>query len=174
MAFREEDVESGTPGRDFPPDDPTRNRFPCCVVWGPLPPITWLLPFIGHMGITDSEGRVHDFQGPFTVTTDRFMTGKVTRILRLPVPPERAGEWDACVDTADREFGTRWHNICCNNCHHHSAMALERWGLPHNQVSLLWLVITKGEWVGSAGVLITWLPFFLCVALIAAVSYLSK
>jgi hypothetical protein len=47
--------------------DYRRNRFPYSVVFQPLPPLTWLLPFIGHMGICDSHGRVHDFQGPYTV-----------------------------------------------------------------------------------------------------------
>lgn len=32
------------------------QRFPHCIVWTPLPPITWLLPFIGHMGIADKHG----------------------------------------------------------------------------------------------------------------------
>ena len=44
-----------------------RNRFPYSVVFQPLPPLTWLLPLIGHMGVCDSEGRVHDFQGPYTI-----------------------------------------------------------------------------------------------------------
>lgn len=38
-------------------------RFPCAVVWQPFPPLTWFIPMIGHTGITDSHGIVHDFQG---------------------------------------------------------------------------------------------------------------
>jgi hypothetical protein len=38
-------------------------RFPCAVVWQPFPPLTWFIPMIGHTGITDSHGVVHDFQG---------------------------------------------------------------------------------------------------------------
>ena len=83
--------------------DRRRDRYPFCLVWGPLPLITsetlptttasssrfgfrvsvadssaahcvvllavirWLLPFIGHMGICDSEGKVHDFAGPYHI-----------------------------------------------------------------------------------------------------------
>lgn len=37
------------------------------ILWSPLPPITWVLPFIGHMGIATSRGVACDFQGPYTV-----------------------------------------------------------------------------------------------------------
>ena len=37
------------------------------ILWSPLPPITWLIPFIGHMGIANSQGIANDFQGPYTV-----------------------------------------------------------------------------------------------------------
>ena len=31
-------------------------------MWQPFPPLTWFIPMIGHTGITDSKGIVHDFQ----------------------------------------------------------------------------------------------------------------
>lgn len=36
--------------------DSENDRFPFCIVWSPLPVITWFLPFIGHMGIADAQG----------------------------------------------------------------------------------------------------------------------
>lgn len=36
--------------------DPKNDRFPFCIVWSPLPVITWFLPFIGHLGIADAQG----------------------------------------------------------------------------------------------------------------------
>jgi hypothetical protein len=47
--------------------DVHRNRYPFSIVWGLLPPITWCLPVIGHMGICDSKGIVHDFAGPYHI-----------------------------------------------------------------------------------------------------------
>ena len=35
-----------------PPD----ARFPFAIVWTPIHPISWILPFVGHMGIADSNG----------------------------------------------------------------------------------------------------------------------
>ena len=31
--------------------DKVNNRFPFCIVWTPLPMISWIFPFIGHTGI---------------------------------------------------------------------------------------------------------------------------
>jgi Protein of unknown function (DUF778) len=37
--------------------DPARQRYPYCIVWSPLPVITWFFPFIGHTGVADSAGK---------------------------------------------------------------------------------------------------------------------
>lgn len=36
--------------------DAAVGKFPCCLVWSPIPILTWFLPFIGHLGIADSTG----------------------------------------------------------------------------------------------------------------------
>ena len=63
--------------------DPRRARFPCCVVWTPLPIISWLVPFIGHIGICREDGVILDFAGPNFVCVDNFTFGSVTRYLQL-------------------------------------------------------------------------------------------
>lgn len=65
------------------PIDPKRSRFPCCVVWTPLPLISWLLPFIGHIGVCREDGVILDFAGPNFVCVDQFAFGKVTRYVRI-------------------------------------------------------------------------------------------
>ena len=42
---------------------PEKDHFPLCIVWMPLPVLTWLIPFIGHVGIATSGGTIHDFVG---------------------------------------------------------------------------------------------------------------
>jgi len=56
----------GEQGNDWEVDC-GRDHFPFCIVWCPLPVLTWLLPFIGHLGIVTSEGIIHDFAGPYHV-----------------------------------------------------------------------------------------------------------
>lgn len=42
---------------------PEKDHFPLCIVWMPLPVLTWLIPFVGHVGIATSDGTIHDFVG---------------------------------------------------------------------------------------------------------------
>ena len=51
-------------------------RFPFSIVWTPLPLITWILPFIGHTGIALSNGIIHDFAGPYTISIDDLAFGE--------------------------------------------------------------------------------------------------
>ncbi|KAJ6650834.1 hypothetical protein lerEdw1_002882 [Lerista edwardsae] len=48
--------------------DLERCRFPYCVVWTPIPVLTWLFPIVGHMGICTSAGVIQDFAGPYYVS----------------------------------------------------------------------------------------------------------
>ena len=48
--------------------DVARVRYPHCLVWTPIPVLTWLFPFIGHMGIARTDGVIRDFAGPYYVS----------------------------------------------------------------------------------------------------------
>ena len=48
--------------------DTKRVRYPHCIVWTPIPLLTWLFPFIGHMGIARTDGVIRDFAGPYYVS----------------------------------------------------------------------------------------------------------
>lgn len=61
--------------------DTVRHRYPFAVVWTPIHPITWMLPFVGHMGICDSRGIVLDFTGDIGV--DDLAFGSPKRYLSL-------------------------------------------------------------------------------------------
>lgn len=63
--------------------DPKRARFPCCIVWTPLPVISWLVPFVGHIGICREDGVILDFAGPNFVCVDNFAFGVVARYLHI-------------------------------------------------------------------------------------------
>ena len=66
--------------------DPKRQRYPFCIVWTPLPLITSILPFIGHVGVCTSEGIVHDFGGSGYIGIDNMTFGKPYKYLQLSSP----------------------------------------------------------------------------------------
>ena len=65
------------------PIDPKKAKFPCCLVWNPLPVVSWLAPFIGHVGICREDGVILDFSGSNFVNVDDFAFGAVARYLQL-------------------------------------------------------------------------------------------
>jgi hypothetical protein len=58
-----------------------------CVVWTPIPIISWVVPAIGHVGITDSRGTVYDFQGDFTIGREEMLFGEPKQKWAVPVDP---------------------------------------------------------------------------------------
>ena len=64
------------------------QRYPHSIVWTPIPCLTWLFPFIGHMGIATTEGIIRDFAGPYYVSTDNMAFGAPTKYWTLD--PSRA------------------------------------------------------------------------------------
>jgi hypothetical protein len=145
-------------------------------VWTPIPLLTWLFPCIGHMGIGDSAGVIHDFAGPYTVGEDEMAFGVPTRVLRLDprkaasVPGSSAAAvWDAAVAEGDRVYRRRMHNLCCDNCHSHVARCLDVMAYDGrrgwNMVVLAAWMFACGRHVSVGRALLTWLPFLLIVAL---------
>lgn len=127
------------------------------------------------MGICDSRGVVHDFQGPYFVGTNKdaiMAFGPTTRYLKMDVgdvngcTPER---WDESIQEADEIYRGRMHNICCDNCHSHVARALNT--MPYgnskwNMVKLCFLIFFKARFVSVGAVLYQFLPFILVVILV--------
>lgn len=99
--------------------DVARSRFPFAIVWTPLPLLTWILPFIGHLGIADSRGVIYDFAGPYTIGEDNLAFGKPVRYITLD-PAKAHGEgrsgaaaFDLAVARGCRDYSKRMHNLWC-------------------------------------------------------------
>ncbi|KAH8258567.1 hypothetical protein KR038_006825 [Drosophila bunnanda] len=155
----------------LPPINPAEQRFPYCIVWTPIPVLTWLLPMIGHMGICTSAGVIRDFAGAYYVSEDDMAFGRPTRYLRLQPKLVEGGSyaWDEAVSKASVLYGTRIHNIFCDNCHSHVATALINMRYKNSTgwnmlILSMWLFVC-GRYVGFGGVLKTWLPFVILLTL---------
>lgn len=172
------------------PDVSPPRSFPYCVVWTPIPVVSWLLPFIGHMGICTSTGRVLDFAASFYVSADAMAFGNPTRYWQLDparasalldtTHPAEAHEnwqaWDETLQAAVLVFQQRSYSFLTGNCHSFVAHAMnafaydgsERW----NAVSLTLAMLRRGSVVSLAGLAKQWLPWTVLMA--AGLYFLGK
>eukprot|EP00301_Raphidiophrys_heterophryoidea_P012563 c1916_g1_i1.p1 GENE.c1916_g1_i1~~c1916_g1_i1.p1 ORF type:complete len:192 (-),score=19.26 c1916_g1_i1:61-636(-) len=173
------------------------ERYPFCIVWTPIPLLTWICPIIGHMGICDSRGVIYDFAGPYTIGEDDFAFGKTTRFLQLnpklvreTVPSTESNHlsledtpqnyveiWDNCVKQACSIYSGRVHNLCCDNCHSHVAMSLEGMryaGVNHWNMFMLaiWMFFC-GRFVSIPRFVSTFLPSVILAGIICAIYFSS-
>lgn len=152
----------------------TTDDLSFTILWSPLPPITWLLPFIGHTGIADSRGVASDFQGPYYVGDQgRMAFGNPTRALTIDVSKlADAGRWDEAIEEANQVYRGRMHNICCDNCHSHVANALNRmpitaYGITKwDMVKICFLVFFRARFLSTSAILIQFGPFCVLVLVI--------
>ena len=153
--------------------DPANARFPYCVVWSPLGCLTWLLPFVGHTGICDSEGVIYDFGGPYYIGRDKFTFGAATKYLQLDPTKCKEMGWDEAIRAANQVYCKRMHNICLDNCHHHCAEALNKMaydGKRHTMFGIGARMFFFGKFTGGIGFLRTYVPFFIIVAIVVLFS----
>ena len=143
------------------------NRYPYCIVWTPLPLITALFPFIGHTGICTSEGIIHDFVGPYTISTDDMAFGNPTKYVILDV--KKSVEWDTAIKAADNQYRKLVHNLVWNNCHTHVACALNNAnfeGGGWNMVNIALLIMKKSAYTDFWGFFKSYIGFLLLMALL--------
>ncbi|KAM7507534.1 hypothetical protein LguiA_017987 [Lonicera macranthoides] len=164
--------------------DPKVAKFPCCLVWTPLPVVSWLAPFVGHVGICKEGGAILDFSGSNFVNVEDFAFGAPARYLQLDreqccFPSNLAGHtckcrykhaeygtaitWDDALQSSIRPFEHKSYNIFTCNCHSFVANCLNRLcycgSMDWNMVNVAALILFKGRWVNWFSVLRAFLPF---------------
>ncbi|XP_028393745.1 transmembrane protein 222-like [Dendronephthya gigantea] len=159
--------------------NPQRSRFPYCIVWTPIPVLTWLFPFIGHMGIAMSSGVIRDFAGPYYVSEDSMAFGRPTKYWKLnPMFVKNSNtSWDFAISEASEVYKHRMHNLFCDNCHSHVAMALNimnyNGSSSWNMVSLCFWLLVYGKYISVGSFLKTWLPFLILAVVIILIVTLA-
>ena len=149
---------------------PQKNRYPYCIVWTPIPFLTYLIPSIGHAGIADSEGVIHDFAATFYVNIDDFSFGKPTKYFQLELNDKERYDYDKALQKGDLKYNKEIHNLFCNNCHSHVAYVLNQVKYKgknnYNMVDIWWLFIWKGKYVSFLAFIKTYIGFFIFVLIV--------
>ena len=91
--------------------DLERQRFPYCIVWTPIPCITWIFPSIGHAGICTSEGIIHDFAGPYFVSVDNMAFGNPTKYIFLDLNQRELDNYDDAIEGGKDDYSEQMYSI---------------------------------------------------------------
>ena len=121
-----------TAKRPLPGIDPVSHRYPYCLVWTPIHPITWVCPYVGHVGLCDVDGVVLDFAGKH-VGRDAMAFGWPARYCQLS--PEEATDWQGEIGRATEQFNRVEYNFLTWNCHSFLAGFLNNIQWPHDQLA---------------------------------------
>jgi len=106
------------------------------------------------MGIATSRGVIRDFAGSYYVSEDEMAFGWPTRYWQLSPNSLLGGAeaWDRAVADASDEYKSHVHNIFCDNCHSHVALALNGMKYGHrrhwNMIHLAVAIMFKGKFIG--------------------------
>ena len=154
------------------------SHFPYCIVWTPIPILTYIIPCIGHTGIGNSSGIIHDFAGSFYVSVDDFAFGKPTKYIQLELTEQEKYDWDRAILKGDNRYNMEEHNIFVNNCHSHVAYILNQLNFKrrnnYNMVSIWWMLIAKGKYVSCCGFIKTYLGFLIIIFIILIIILIKK
>jgi transmembrane protein 222 len=170
--------------------DVQREHYPFCIVWAPIPLLSWVCPILGHIAICDSQGRIYDFQGSYRIGVDHMLFGVPVKYWDLsrdyvpsfynpsqsdPVASDAAvrreiAAYDEGVANATAHFRqNEQYNFFTNNCHVFAAESLNRQQLKKHHMGMVRIAIgmaLHGEYVSTARFWKAHMPFFILVTLI--------
>ena len=154
------------------------SHFPYCIVWTPIPILTYLIPSIGHTGIGNSSGIIHDFAASFFVSVDDFAFGKPTKYIKLELTEQEKYDWDRAILKGDNKYNMEEHNLFINNCHSHVAYVLNQLNYKgrnnYTMVSIWWMLIAKGRYVSFCGFFKTYIGFLIIIFIILIIILIVK
>ena len=153
--------------------DPKKNYFPFCIVWTPIPILTYVIPNIGHSGIATSKGIIHDFPGSYTIGKGDFAFGEPTKFMQLFLSNDEKKLYDFAIEKGDKKFIGEEHKLFSNNCHSHVAYILNEFNYKgrndYNMVSVWWMLIKEGKYVSFCGFVKTYCGFGILILVIVAI-----
>ena len=158
--------------------DNIKQRYPYCLVWTPIPCISWFIPSIGHAGICNSEGVIHDFAGPYCVSVDNMAFGNPTKFVILELSQKEFAEYDKAVEYGKKCYNKLSYDFFTNNCHSFIASVLNNLNYKgkrnYNMVNVWWILSTKSKYITWTDLFKTYYGFIIIICFILILSYFLK
>ena len=158
--------------------DNIKQRYPYCLVWTPIPCISWFIPSIGHAGICNSEGVIHDFAGPYCVSVDNMAFGNPTKFVILELSQKEFAEYDKAVEYGKKCYNKLSYDFFTNNCHSFIASVLNNLNYKgkrnYNMVNVWWILSTKSKYITWTDLFKTYYGFIIIICFILILRYFLK
>ena len=153
-----------------------KQRFPYCLVWTPLPCISWIIPSIGHVGICNSKGIIHDYAGPYYVSIDNMAFGNPSKYVLLDLDSREFDEYDSAIETGTQDYNRQCYSFCFNNCHSYVARCLNRLKYKgktnYTMIHIWWLFVVKGKFLTWDKFLYTYVGFLIIMIIFLGLFFL--
>jgi len=154
--------------------DMEHQRYPYCLVWTPLPCFTWIIPCIGHVGICNSQGIIHDFAGPYFVSIDDMAFGNPTKYVLLELDNREYDDYDNAIDEGTEDYKKMNYSFCFNNCHSFVARCLNRLKYKgktnYTMIHVWWMFLCKGKFLNCCKFIQSYIGFFFILVLVITLS----
>ncbi|KAG5475322.1 hypothetical protein LSCM1_03435 [Leishmania martiniquensis] len=188
--------EAEVPVQLPPAIDPVHEHYPFCIVWSPIPVLSWILPFVGHVAVCDSQGRIYDFQGSYLIGQDRMLFGhpvKYWDVSRHYVPSFYSTElrsaaekeesvkrevaaYDAALAAATTHFRrAEIYNFFTNNCHAFVASSMNEQQLKTRHMGTVGVAVgmmLHGRYISFSRFIEAHAPFILLLIFVVLVAVL--
>jgi hypothetical protein len=129
---------------------------------------------VGHVGITDKDGVIYDFAGPYTINKNNFAFGEPTRYYQLDLAKCKDQDWNMSVQRGCDLYAKRNHNLLCDNCHSMVAQCLNNMAYgetrAHSGFSIGLMVFFKGRFCSTWAMVKTYGPFVVWFILVVVLS----
>ena len=97
---------------------PEHRLFPLCIVWYPWNCWTKLIfPWVGHIGIGDIGGMIHDFNRSNFISVNEFMIGQTHKFTQLDLQGYTQEEYTRALNKTNNKFRGMRHLSFWNNSH---------------------------------------------------------
>lgn len=154
-------------------DDNILDNISCSLVWTSIPVLSYIFPFIGHVGITDSTGRIHDFGSSHYISIDQMTYGNPDKIIHFEITNDEFTRWDKCIHSVSKKFTHKTYSLCGVNGYSFCASVLNKINYndrnDYTACEVMKMTIGCKYYVGTASMCKSYIGLIIIIVLIILV-----
>lgn len=147
-----------------------KYKKPYAFLWSPIPFISTILPFIGHISVCSSNGTIHDFFSSKYISLNQINYGAPYKYINLELKESEMREWDRAIVKADKKYKRKIFSFCGNNSLKYAAFVLGAINYngksKHSKCDIIKLGIRKSKFFSNCDVIKTYIGFVLIIVCI--------